>query len=114
MNQGGAPAIDIATQTIRNDDNWKGFFPEGHVLNAMSAAIFTGFRKEFHKQGGKYIGVTSDTDGRIHARNSLEEVEIDVGHDAARSNLGNTFCCAIWIRRGRASTTFSRSSTTIC
>ena len=78
VNQGGAPAIDIANQTIHNDRYWKGFFPKGHVLNAMSSAIFTGFKKEFHKQDGKYTGVTSDTDDRIHARNSLEE--ITVGH----------------------------------
>jgi hypothetical protein len=44
----------------------------------MSAAIFTGFKKEFHKVNGKYTGITSDTDDRIHARNSLEEIE--VGH----------------------------------
>ena len=50
VNHGGAPAIDVATQTIHNDRYWKGFFPEGHVLNAMSSAIFTGFRKEFHKE----------------------------------------------------------------
>ncbi|HXS98205.1 MAG TPA: GMC family oxidoreductase [Candidatus Limnocylindrales bacterium] len=78
LNAGGAPTIDTAAETIRNDQAWKGFFPRGHVLNAMSSAIFTGFRKEFHKQGGTYTGITSDTDGRIHARNSLEEVE--VGH----------------------------------
>ena len=29
---------------------------------------------------GKYTGITSDTDDRIHARNSLEEIEI--GHDS--------------------------------
>jgi cholesterol oxidase len=79
VNKGGAPTIDIAAQTIRNDDYWKGFFPQGHVLNAMSSAIFTGFRKQFFAQNGKYGGITSDTDDRIHARNSLEEIEI--GHD---------------------------------
>jgi cholesterol oxidase len=78
LNQGGAPAIDIPNETIHNDRYWKGFFPKGHVLNAMSAAIFTGFKKEFHKVDGKYTGITSDTDDRIHARNSLEEIE--VGH----------------------------------
>jgi hypothetical protein len=81
LNQGGAPAIDIAHQTIRNDRYWKGFFPQGHVLNAMSAAIFTGFKKEFHKQNGHYTGITSDTDARIQARNSLEEVEVKHGDD---------------------------------
>ncbi len=80
VNKGGAPKIDTAAQTIRNDDYWKGFFPQGHVLNAMSSAIFTGFRKQFFAQDGKYTGITSDTDDRIHARNSLEEIEI--GHDS--------------------------------
>ena len=78
VNQGGDPAIDIAHQTIRNDRYWKGFFPAGHVLNTMSSAIFTGFKKAFREQNGKYTGITSDTDGRINARNSLEMVE--VGH----------------------------------
>jgi cholesterol oxidase len=86
VNQGGAPAIDTASQTICNDRYWKGFFPQGHVLNAMSSAIFTGFRKEFHKQDGKYTGITSDTDGRIHARNSLEQIE--AGHDTGTLEPG--------------------------
>jgi hypothetical protein len=80
VNQGGAPQIDLVHQTIRNDSYWKGFFPNGNVLNAMSAALFTGFKKEFHFDGKKYTGVTSDTDNRIKARNSLEV--IDVGHDS--------------------------------
>lgn len=76
INQGGSPAIDVAHRTIRNDRYWKGFFPKGHILNAMSSAIFTGFKKEFHKEGLRYVGVTSDTDGRITARNSLEEITL--------------------------------------
>ena len=80
VNDGGPPEIDIAKQTIRNDRYWKGFFPHGHILNAMSSAIFTGFKKEFHRDGVKYTGITSDTDGHITARNSLEVV--DVGHGA--------------------------------
>src|SRR5262249_28531301 len=51
VNQGSSPVIDVASQTIRNDRYWKGFFPHGHVLNAMSSAIFTGFKKEFHASG---------------------------------------------------------------
>jgi hypothetical protein len=43
----------------------------------MSSAIFTGFKKQFSKKGNRYIGVTSDTDGRINARNSLEEIKLD-------------------------------------
>ena len=53
----------------------------------MSSAIFTGFRKQFQKQGKTYTGVTSDTDGRIHARNSLEAVT--AGHDAGTLEPGN-------------------------
>ncbi|HUY12782.1 MAG TPA: GMC family oxidoreductase [Terriglobia bacterium] len=77
MNQGGTPQIDLAARTIRNDRYWKGFFPKGHVLNAMSSALFTSFKKEFHQQDGHYVGITSDTDNRIHARNSLEEITLD-------------------------------------
>ena len=77
VNQGGPPQIDLAGRTIRNDSCWRGFFPKGHILNAMSSAVFTGFRKEFHFENGRYTGVTSDTDGRIRARNSLEEVTLE-------------------------------------
>ena len=49
------------------------------MLNAMSSALFTGFKKEFHKENGHFTGITSDTDGRIRARNSLEEIEIKHG-----------------------------------
>src|SRR5580700_4991477 len=87
VNQGGAPAIDAAHQTIRNDRYWKGFFAQGSVLNSMSADIFTGFKKEFHQQNGKYMGVTNDTDGRITAPNSLEEIE--VGHGSGTLEAGH-------------------------
>jgi hypothetical protein len=86
LNKGGTPSIDTAAGIIRNDSAWKGYFPKGHVLNAMSSAIFTGFRKQFQKQGNKYTGITSDTDGRINARNSLEEVE--AGRDAGTLEPG--------------------------
>jgi hypothetical protein len=42
----------------------------------MSSAIFTGFKKRFQLQNGKYTGVTSDTDDRIQARNSLEVINV--------------------------------------
>ena len=77
INQGGTPKIDVSTRTIRNDQYWKGFFPHDNILNTMSSALFTGFKKEFHKQDGHYTGITSDTDDRIHARNSLEEINLD-------------------------------------
>jgi cholesterol oxidase len=76
VNQGGSPVIDIPGRQIRNDRYWKGFFPQGSVLNAMSSAIFTGFKKEFHHDGNRYTGITSDTDDRIHARNSLQEIVV--------------------------------------
>jgi cholesterol oxidase len=76
VNQGGPPRIDTAAQTVQNDAYWKGFFPKGHILNAMSSAIFTGFKKTFQKKGNKYVGITSDTDDRITAHNSLEEITI--------------------------------------
>jgi len=87
VNQGGNPIIDTVSQTVRNDRYWKGFFPRDHILNAMSSAIFTGFKKEFHEQGGKFSGTTSDSDNRIHARNSLEEV--DVGHGTGTLEAGH-------------------------
>jgi cholesterol oxidase len=76
VNEGGH-SIDWTTRRIRDDGHWKGFFPRGHVLNAMSAAIYTGFRKRFFREDGRLAGVTSDTDGRVEARNSLEEIAID-------------------------------------
>ena len=76
LNQGRTPQIDVASSTIRNDQFWKGFFPSGHILNEMSSALFTGFKKEFHKDGDHYTGITSDTDDHIHARNSLEEINL--------------------------------------
>lgn len=77
INRGGGPQIDISQRTITNDNYWKGFFPKGHILNAMSSALFAGFKKEFRKEGDRYTGITSDTDGRITARNSLEEIHFD-------------------------------------
>lgn len=86
VNQGGPPVIDTAAETIRNDQFWKGYFPKDSVLNAMSSAIFTGFRKQFSKQGNNYVGITSDTDNRIHARNSVEVVT--AGHDTGTLEPG--------------------------
>lgn len=67
---------DVGTQSIYNDEYWKGFFPKGHILNTMSSIIYTAFKKQFSKSGKNYIGLTTDTDGNIRARNTLEEVEI--------------------------------------
>jgi cholesterol oxidase len=76
VNHGGH-SIDRGAGLIRSDRNWKGFFPKGHVLNALSAAFFTGFRKRFFEEDGRIVGITSDTDGRITARNTLEEITIE-------------------------------------
>ncbi|MCS6952198.1 MAG: GMC family oxidoreductase [Bryobacterales bacterium] len=76
MLNSGERTIDPAAGRIRNDVFWKGFFPKGHVLNSMSAAIFTGFKKRFFRKNGTYAGITSDTDDRIQARNTLEEIEL--------------------------------------
>jgi len=76
MLNSGRRSIDAAARTIVNDEYWKGFFPRGHVLNTMSAALFTGFKKRFFKKRRRVVGVTSDTDGRINARNTLEEIEV--------------------------------------
>ena len=73
----GQLTIDRAKGTIQNDAYWKGFFPKRHILNAMSSALFTGFKKTFRKDGRKFVGITNDTDGRITARNSLEEITVD-------------------------------------
>jgi cholesterol oxidase len=76
VNRGGH-TLDRDAAVVRNDRYWKGYFPKGHVLNGLSAAIFTGFRKRFFEQDGRIAGLTSDTDGRISARNTLEEVTIE-------------------------------------
>ena len=75
--QKGQRIVDVAKREILNDEYWKGFFPKGHILNRMSAAIFTGFKKRFFKEGNQYKGITSDTDGRINARNTLEELNLE-------------------------------------
>ena len=68
VNAGGAP-VDRrgAPDHPQRRDTGRASSREGHVLNAMSSAIFTGFRKEFTKDGSQYTGITSDTDGRIRA-----------------------------------------------
>jgi cholesterol oxidase len=77
VNHGGS-SIDRVNRQIINDRYWKGFFPKGHVLNLMSAAIFTGFRKEFWKEAdGSFAGKTSDTDRHILADNTLTELTLD-------------------------------------
>jgi cholesterol oxidase len=76
VNRGGY-AIDRDAGLVRNDRYWKGCFPKGHVLNGLSAALFTGFKKQFFEEDGRIAGVTSDTDDRISARNTLEEITVE-------------------------------------
>jgi choline dehydrogenase-like flavoprotein len=75
MLNAGDRSVDPAASLIHSD-YWKGFFPKGHILNALSAAIYTGFKKQFFEQDGRIAGITSDTDGHINARNSLEEIVV--------------------------------------
>ena len=72
----GERSIDIARRRIHNDTVWKGFFPRGHILNQMSSAIFAGFKKKFSKTAEGFVGVTSDSDGRINVRNTLQEINV--------------------------------------
>jgi hypothetical protein len=72
----GQYALDWENRRIHNDRFWKGFFPPGHALNAFSSLLFAGFKKRFFKEGNVLKGVTSDSDGRINARNVLEEITL--------------------------------------
>jgi cholesterol oxidase len=76
LNDDSQPEIDLATGMIRDSSHWKGSFPRGHVLNALSSALFTGFRKQFRKDGLRYTGTASDSDGRIRTALSLREVSL--------------------------------------
>ncbi|GJQ59007.1 MAG: hypothetical protein D8M57_04275 [Candidatus Scalindua sp. AMX11] len=77
MLNSGKHEINREDRTIFNDLYWKGFFPVGHVLNFFSSNFHAGFKKRFFKEDDQYAGITSDTDGFIHAKNSLEEREND-------------------------------------
>jgi cholesterol oxidase len=76
MVNSGVASYDATTRTIRNDHVWKGFFPRGHILNQLSTPFFASFRKRFSLQDGKIVGLTSDSDGRINARNKVEELTL--------------------------------------
>jgi hypothetical protein len=73
----GQWSVDTTAGTIRNDTKWKGFFPRGHILNQLSAGLFAGFVKKFSRTPSGLTGVTSDSDGRINVRNTLEEINLD-------------------------------------
>ncbi len=77
MVNSGKIVADTDQGLIRNDIAWKGVFPRGHVLNHLSTAFHASFKKRFTKrEDGKFVGVTSDSDERINANNTLEEINI--------------------------------------
>jgi len=84
----GQTLFDLKKGLIRNDTSWKGFFPRGHILNQLSAALFTGFKKKFTPTDQGILGVTSDYDERINVRNTLKKSPSRKGRE--RSNRGNT------------------------
>ena len=57
----------------------EGLLPEGPRAERHVVGDFHGLPQGVPQQDGKYTGITSDTDGRIHARNSLEEIEVKHG-----------------------------------
>jgi cholesterol oxidase len=72
----GQRTINMEKGLIRNDTVWKGFFPGGHILNQVSTAFYTGFKKKFSRTVGGIIGVTSEADERINVKNTLEEITL--------------------------------------
>ena len=85
--------IDTTNGLIRNDTVWKDF-SRAAIRSTSSTAFFASFKKRFGKTAdGKFTGLTSDSDGRINARNTLEEITITKRKGSLE--LGNTFCCGI-------------------
>jgi hypothetical protein len=68
---------DLAGKVIFNDSGWKGFFPVGQPLNAISIQINKTFRKRFFQEGDAIKGITNDSDFFIDAHNTIEEVTLD-------------------------------------
>ena len=95
VNKGGAAARSIRrTQTIRNDAYWKGFFPKGHVLNAMSSAIFTGFRKQFSRRGRQDTPASPATPTTASTRATAWKRSKSSTAAKARWSRADTFCCS--------------------
>jgi len=69
--------IDLKARSIRDDQHWRGFLPAGHVLNQMSLELFAGFKKQFARSAGRYIGIASNAGGRVLTRSTLEEITVD-------------------------------------
>ncbi len=72
----GQRSFDLKKGLIRNDTVWKGVFPRGHILNQLSAAFYTGFKKKFSRADKGIVGTTSDYDEAINVRNTLEEITL--------------------------------------
>jgi GMC oxidoreductase len=72
----GQWSVDLAQRLVRNDTDWKGFFPKGHILNTLSTALFAGFKKKFTRTATGITGVTSDSDGRINVNNTLQGITL--------------------------------------
>ncbi len=72
----GQRSFNMEKGLVRNDTVWKGFFPRGHILNQLSTSFYTGFKKKFTRTDKGIAGVTSDYDGRINVRNTLEEIVV--------------------------------------
>lgn len=78
MNHGGLQ-VDVATRTIFNDENWKGWLPRGTKLPLRDSMtrLATGYAKRFWKQGRQYLGETQYLDGQLLVHHSLEDITID-------------------------------------
>ncbi len=72
----GQRNFNLEKGLIRNDTVWKGSFPRGHILNQLSTAFYTGFKKKFTRTDRGIVGVTSDYDERINVRNTLQEITL--------------------------------------
>lgn len=72
----GQWSADLKQGIISNDADWKGFFPQGSILNQLASALFAGFKKKFSRTATGIVGVTSDSDGTINVNNTLEEVTL--------------------------------------
>ena len=75
INTGRGP-VEIATGRIRSDTAWKGVFPRGHILNALSTAFYPGFKLAARRVNGGVAGTISDADNRTSVANTLEEVTL--------------------------------------
>ena len=72
----GQRSFDLQKGLVRNDTVWKGAFPRGHILNQLSTALYTGFKKKFSRTDKGIVGITSDYDEKINVRNTLEEITL--------------------------------------